>query len=346
MEIERESPIPEPLSFGKIRLSEKLAEGFIALNGFLAVIILLGIFLLLVIQGAPAIEYRGLWAFLFDYHWYPISDPPTFGVLGYISATTWVTLGAIVIALPLGLAVAAYLAEVAPPLVRETVKPLIELLAGVPSVVIGVIGLLVLNPIVREAFNLKTGLNGLTASIMLALMALPTIVSISEDALTAVPRTYKEASLALGVSRWDTLIHVTIPAAISGITAAVMLGIGRAIGETMTVLMVAGNKINQNFFSLQYTLFPLLPDFARDWLLQSGILSEEMVKALKRASFGLAQPMRPMTAAIAAEINNAVQGGLQYRALFAMGVILFLMTFAVNLIADIVMERQRRRFGR
>jgi len=304
----RRGPAPAPKGLQRrARWGERLVEAFVRLNGVVAVAVLIGIFVLLVAEGVPILRYVDLWHFFTGSKWYPVSSPPTFGMLPFFVATLWVTLVATAIALPLGVAAAAYLAEVAPAVVREMVKPLIELLAGVPSVVVGFIGLLVLSPLVREVLHLPTGLNGLTAAIMLAFMSLPVIVSVSEDALTAVPREYREASYALGCTQWQTIVHVLIPAALSGITAAVMLGIGRAIGETMTVLVVAGGAL-------------AIPS-------------------------SITEPMRPMTATIAAEINNAVQGGLQYQALFAIGVVLFLLTFLVNLIADVVLERQKRRFG-
>ncbi|MBI2846397.1 MAG: phosphate ABC transporter permease subunit PstC [Chloroflexi bacterium] len=295
-----------PRLLKRFRLGEKIMELFIFGNGVLAIVVLVGIFGLLLKEGLPIFAHTPFWRFLFGDKWYPVSSPPTFGILPFLVASLMITVGAIIIALPVGVATAAYLAEVAPKAIRESVKPLIELLAGVPSVVIGFVGLLVLTPLVRNVFHLNTGLTGLTAAIMLAFMSLPVIVSVSEDALSMVPNEYKEASYALGATRWQTIVHVLIPAAISGITAAVMLGVGRAIGETMTVLMVAG-----------------------------GALS---------VPHSLAEPMRPMTATIAAEVNNAVRGGLQYQALFAIGAALFLITFATNLIADVVLERQKRRF--
>jgi phosphate transport system permease protein len=197
---------------------------------------------------------------------------------------------------------------VAPAGVRETVKPIIEILAGIPSVVMGFIGLMLLSPLVQSAFNLNTGLSGLAAGIMLSLMSLPIIISVSEDALRAVPDDFGQAAYALGSTRWETIRHVAIPGALSGITAAIMLGVGRAIGETMTVLMVAGGAI----------AVPVSPT----------------------------EPMMPMTAAIASGIGNAVRGGLQYQALFAIGLTLFVITLAVNLIADKVLERQKRKFAR
>jgi len=292
----------------RLRLGEKFIEGWIFIAGILAVVVLLGIIGLLLKEGLPVFLYTPPWEFLFGTRWYPVSDPPTFGIMPFFIATFWVTLVATAISVPIGVACAAYLAEVANNRVRETVKPVIELLAGIPSVVMGFIGLMLLSPLVQSAFNLNTGLCGLTAGIMLSLMSLPIIVSVSEDALRAVPDDFRQASYALGATKWQTIRHVSIPAALSGITAAVMLGVGRAIGETMTVLMVAGGAL----------AVPASPT----------------------------DPMMPMTAAIASGIGNAVRGGLQYQALFAIGVILFVLTLAVNLIADRVLERQKRKFSR
>ncbi len=290
------------------RLGEKFIESWIFLAGILSIIVLLGIIVLLFKEGLPAFLYTPPWEFFFGTRWYPISEPPTFGIMPFFVSTLWITLVATVISVPVGVACAAYLSEITPEKVREIVKPVIELLSGFPSVVMGFIGLMLLSPLVQSTFNLNTGLSGLTAGIMLSFMSLPIIVSVSEDALRAVPDYFRQASYALGATRWETIWHVCIPSALSGITAAIMLGIGRAIGETMTVLMVAGGAL----------AVPASP----------------------------AEPMMPMTAAIASGIGNAVRGGLQYQALFAIGLILFLITLAVNLIADRVLERQKRKFMR
>ena len=290
------------------RLGEKFIESWIFLAGMLTIVILLGIVTLLLKEGLPIFLDTPPWEFFFGTKWYPVSEPPTFGIMPFFVATLWVTLVATAISVPVGVACAAYLAEVAPARVRETVKPIIEILAGIPSVVMGFIGLMLLSPLVQSAFNLNTGLSGLTAGIMLSLMSLPIIVSVSEDAIRAVPDDFRQAAYALGSTRWETIRYVSIPGALSGITAAIMLGVGRAIGETMTVLMVAGGAL----------AVPVSPT----------------------------QPMMPMTAAIASGIGNAVRGGLQYQALFAIGLILFVITLAVNLIADKVLERQKKKFTR
>lgn len=290
----------------RLRLGERFIEGSIFLAGLFAIIILLAIIAILIKEGLPIFAYSSPWQFLFGTKWYPTSEPPAFGILPFFISTLMITLIATAAAVPIGVGCAAYLAEVAPPRIRETVKPIIELLAGIPSVMMGFIGLILLSPLVRSIFHLNTGLCGLTAAIMLSLMSLPIIVTVSEDALHAVPKEFKEASSALGATRWETIRHVCIPAALSGIGAAIMLGVGRAIGETMTVLMVAGGAL----------AVPLSPT----------------------------DPMTTMTAAIASGIGNAVRGGLHYQALFAIGLILFVMTLAVNLIAERVLERQKRKF--
>lgn len=290
------------------RFGESIIEGWIFLTSLVAIAVLLGIVALLLKEGLPIFFHTPPWEFFLGTKWYPVSEPPTFGIMPFFVSTLMVTLVATAIAVPVGIGCAAYLAEVAPSRVRESVKPIVEILAGIPSVVMGFIGLMLLSPVVQSLFNLNTGLCGLTAGIMLSLMSLPIIISVSEDALRAVPDDFRQAAYALGATKWQTIQHVCIPAALSGITAAVMLGVGRAIGETMTVLMVAGGAL-------------AVPNSPTD-------------------------PMTPMTSAIASGIGNAIKGGLQYQALFAIGLILFITTLAVNLIADRVLERQKRKFAR
>jgi len=290
------------------RVGEKAIEAGLFLASLLTIVVLLGIVAVLLRHGLPIFSYTPPWEFLFGTRWYPVSEPPTFGITTFFVATLWVTVVATALAVPIGVACAAYLAEVAPTAVRETLKPIIELLSGIPSVVMGFIGLLLLSPLVQSMFNLNTGLCGLAAGIMLSFMSLPIIVSVSEDAMRAIPDEFRQAAYALGATKWEVVRHVSIPAALSGITAAIMLGVGRAIGETMTVLMIAGGAL----------AVPVSPT----------------------------EPMMPMTAAIASGIGNAVRGGLQYQALFAVGLLLFLITLAVNLVADRVLERQKRKFER
>jgi phosphate transport system permease protein len=245
-----------------------------------------------------------VWSFLFGTAWYPTAEPsPQLGILALILGSLVVTLGAIVVALPVGLAGAVYLAEVAHPRVRAVLKPAIEVLAGIPSVVFGFFGLVILVPFIQRTFDLAVGETALAGILMLAIMALPTIVSVSEDALSAVPRSYREASYALGATPWQTIVRVTVPAALSGVTAAAMLGVGRAVGETMTVLMVTGNAAQ-------------IPT-------------------------SLLMPVRTLTATIAAELGEAPQGGLHYEALFAIGIVLFVITFLINVVADLLGARYR-----
>ena len=290
-------------------IRETLMRWLITANGALAMVIVLLILAFLLRNGLPVFKSVSPGSFLLGRSWYPLSGE--FGILPLIYSSLLVTGVAVLIALPLGVACAVYMAEIAPLRVREALKPTVEALAGIPSIVIGFIGLVVVAPAIQNWLHLDTGLTALTGAIMLAFMALPTIISISEDAIVAVPRDYKNASLALGATEWQTISQVLVPAAKSGITAAVMLGIGRAIGETMAVLMVTGNAVPQNL----------------------GILG------LKTA---LLAPVRTLTATIAAEMGETVQGSPHFYSLFAIGLTLFAITFVVNLIADISLRRVKR----
>ncbi len=290
------------------RVKEKGIAQFFKWNGILAILVLFGIFSLLLIEGIPAVRTLGIKAFLSS-HWDPTSpERESYGILTLLVSTFMVSFGALFIAIPIGIGTSAYLAEVAPPQVRELVKPLIEILAGIPSVVVGFLGILVVGPVIARIFNVSHGLTALNGAILLAVMALPTIISISEDAIGSVPQEFKQASLALGATRWQTLTQVTLPAASSGIFASIMLGMGRAIGETMTVLMACGNA-------------PAIP---RSYL----------------------DSIQTMTATIAIELGETVQGGLHYQSLFVIGFLLFVMTFVVNLISDIILEKYRRMWQR
>jgi phosphate transport system permease protein len=252
-----------------------------------------------------AVDRVSIRTFLLGKSWYPTAEPAAqLGILPLILGSLMVTIGAILVALPVGLAGAVYISEVAHPTVKAVLKPAIEILAGIPSVVFGFFGLVVLVPFIQKLFHLDVGETALAGVIMLAIMALPTVVSVSEDALAAVPRSYREASLALGATRWQTIQKVVVPAALSGVTAAAMLGVGRAVGETMTVLMVTGNAA--------------------------------------RIPTSLLVPVRTLTATIAAELGEAPQGGIHYQALFAIGIALFVITFLINLLADVVSARYRR----
>jgi phosphate transport system permease protein len=214
-----------------------------------------------------------------------------------------VTAGAAIISIPIGVGCAIYIAEVAPVKTKEVLKAGIELLAAIPSVVLGFIGMVTLVPLVKTVFHLPTGLTALSGSIMLAFMAMPTIVSIAEDALYSVPKTYKEGALALGATHWQTIWRVMLPAASSGILAAVMLGIGRVIGETMAVMMITGN---------------------------AAVIPQSILV-----------PVRTLTATIAAEMGEAVVGSEHYFALFAVGIVLFIISFAINVTADLFLHKRQ-----
>ncbi len=284
------------------RLRESAIKAFFFTNGFLAVLILAGIFGLLLYTAVPAFREINLKEFLGRTRWDPTSPVKAeYGILSMMASTLLVTVGAMVIAVPVGIGVAAYLSDVAHWRVREIVKPVVEILAGIPSVVVGFLGIVLFGPLIARIFHIGNGLNALNGAILLAIMSLPTIISISEDALSAVPQTYAEASLALGGSRWQTLVRVKLPAALSGIIAAIMLGLGRAVGETMTVLMATGNARS----------FP----------------------------HGLLQSVRTMTSNVAIELGEVPYYTTHYYALFAIGLVLFLTTFAVNLAADMVLHR-------
>lgn len=288
------------------RIKESAIRAFFFTNGILAVLVLLGIFILLLVTAIPAFQEIDIKEFFTSKNWNPTSPvKEQYGILSQIVSTFMVTIGALTIAVPIGIGVAAYLSDVAHWKVREIVKPVIEILAGIPSVVIGFLGIVLFGPLIARIFGISHGLNAVNGSVLLAVMALPTIISISEDSLNAVPRAYSEASLALGASRWQTLIRVKLPAALSGIIAAVMLGMGRAIGETMTVLMVTGNA-------------PAFP---------KGFLSS----------------IRTMTANIAIELGEVPYLTTHYYALFAIGLVLFVITFIVNLISDIILHKFQER---
>ena len=286
-------------------LKEKLIHAFFFLNGILSVIVLLGIFILLLFTSIPAFQEIHLKDFLLGNQWNPTAyGEPQYGILPMLVSTFMVTIGALVIAIPLGIGTAAYLSDVASPRVREIAKPVVELLAGIPSVVIGFLGIVLVGPLLAKMFHLYSGLNALNGSILLAVMALPTIISISEDALNNVPLSYEQASLALGATKWQTVSRVKIPAAMSGIIAACMLGMGRAIGETMTVLMATGCA-------------PAMPE---------NFLS----------------PVRTMTSAIAIELGEVAYNTTHYYGLFAIGLVLFIMTFIVNMTSDIILHKYEK----
>ncbi len=285
------------------RYKERALEGAIAVCGVSSIVLVALILLFLLKEGLALFQAVSLKEFLTGTRWYPISEPPRFGILPLILGSLAVTAGAVMLSVPIGICSALFIAEVARGWTKELLKTGIELLAAIPSVVLGFVGIAVLAPTLQRLCHLPTGLTALTGSITLALMAMPTIVSITEDALAAVPKGYREAALALGATDWQVMYRVLLPAARSGILAAVMLGIGRVIGETMAVMMVTGNAA-------------VIP---RTWL----------------------QPVRTMTATIAAEMGETVRGSEHYFALFAIGIVLFTLSFLINMMADLFLHRER-----
>lgn len=283
-------------------LAERLIESSLAFCAYLSVFVLGGIFALLLWQGSQAFREIPLGEFLLTSRWDPTSpERAGYGLLSMFASTLFTSLGAMLIAVPVGVGVAAYLSEFANWRVRETLKPAIEILASVPSVVVGFLGVVVVGPWIARVFGLPNGLNALNGAVLLAVMCIPTVISLSEDAFRAVPREYRQASLALGANPWETMVRVTLPSALPGILAASMLALGRAIGETMTVLMACGNA----------------PAFPESFL----------------------AAVRTMTATIAIELGEVPQGTTHYFALFAVGFALFVSSFAVNLVADAVLHR-------
>ncbi|MEZ4524641.1 MAG: phosphate ABC transporter permease subunit PstC [Desulfobacterales bacterium] len=269
-----------------------------------SVAILFMIMAFLFMEGLPVFKVVSAKEFIFGKYWYPTSDPADFGIFPLIVASLYVTLLSSLIAIPLGVMTAVYLAELASRRVAEIVKPVVELLAALPSVVMGFFGMVIMAPFLQKTFGIPTGLNLFNAALMLAFMSIPTICSLSEDAIYSVPAGLKEGSLALGATHWETIIRVILPASVSGISTAVILGMSRAIGETMVVLMVAGGAA-------------MIPGSMFD-------------------------PVRPLPASIAAEMAEAPFRGDHYYALFATGIVLFVFTLIFNVIADFVSHRYRQ----
>jgi len=283
------------------RKKELLIEKGFFFIALISLFSLAGIMYFLFAEGAPIFKHVSVSEFIFGLHWYPTEDPPVFGILPLIVGSVTVMLLSGLIAIPLGVMTAAYLSEITSEKIRSVVKPFIELLAALPSVVIGFVGMVVVAPFLQDVFGAPSGLNLFNASLLLAFMAIPTICSITEDALQSVPRSLKEASLALGATRWETLYKITFPGAFSGTATAVMLGMSRAIGETMVVLMVAGGAA-------------IVPETIFD-------------------------PVRPMPASIVAEMAEAPFRSDHYFALFATGIVLFVFTFFFNYVAFKVSEK-------
>lgn len=279
----------------------------IRISGYSSILFVTLILLFLVREGLPAIGMTPIDSLL-GTRWYPIEG--LYGLWPLLSGSIIVTIGAMLLALPLGIGTAVFIAEIAPPWVNSIVKPIIEILAGLPSVVLGFIGIQLFVPNLRRLFDLPTGLTALTGAILLGMIAIPTIVSIAEDALNTVPSSYRQAAWALGTTRWQTIWGVTLPAARSGVLTALMLGIGRAIGETMAVMMVTGNA-------------PVMP-----------------------ALNALFRPTRTMTATIASEMGEVATGSVHYHVLFFIGVVLFVLSLIVNILASSVSLRERKRAER
>ena len=286
---------------------ERGIEALIRLSGISAILFVFGIFFFVFREGAGFLfgGFKPL-EFFTSIEWYPTSESHVrYGVLALIAGTASVTVLAMVLAVPFGLGAAVYLSEFCSARLRETLKVVIELLAAIPSVVWGFIGLTVMNPLIMRTFGVPIGLNVLNGGLILALMSVPIIVSIGEDALKAVPDSYREAALALGVTRWQLIYRVLLPAARNGLLAAVLLGVGRAVGETMAVLMATGHAVK----------------------IPTGVMDS----------------VRTLTATIAAELGEAPVHSDHYQVLFIIGILLFTITFVVNLAADLAVRGVRGR---
>ena len=265
------------------------------------------VFIFLLGNSLPFFQSNDLWAFLTGKVWQPFSDYPSYGVLPLLMGTILVSLVAALIAIPIGVGCTVYLSEIAHPRVKKVLKPVIEVLAGVPSVVYGLFAALVLSNWITGLFHPLARLNALNGALILSVMMIPILVSVAEEAMNAVPGSLREASLALGATRWETIRRVVIPASLPGIVAAIILSVGRAVGETMAVIMATGS-------ATQFT---------------TSILDS----------------VRPITAALAIDVPESVAGSMQYYSLFAVGLLLFVITFAINLIADYVLARYKEAYA-
>jgi phosphate transport system permease protein len=286
------------------KFKERMFKGITYTASLFTIIVLFGIIATLFSEGLPILKHVNIKEFLTSTSWHPTHFPADFGILSLIVGSLVVTAGALIIAIPLGLGSAIYISEIAGPRSKEIIKPVIELLAGIPSVVYGLFGMAFLSPFLIKVFGIPSGLNAFSASIVLGVMVVPIISSMSEDALSTVPRNLREASFALGATRWETIVQIVLPAARSGVISSIMLGFGRAIGETMVVIMIAGGaaQIPKSIF----------------------------------------QPVRPMTAAIASEMGETVIGSPHFHALFGIAIVLFIITFITNLITEFVFLKKRK----
>jgi phosphate transport system permease protein len=285
---------------------DRLAFWFFGINGWMGIAILLGIFAMLVYNTVAFFARVSPMDFITNTQWNPGAEGPQglYGLLPLLVSTLLVTLGAMLLAVPIGIGTAVFISEYTSPRVKNILKPAVEMLAAIPSVVIGFLGIVIIGPGIAGTFGLNNGLNAMNGAILLAMMALPTIITVAEDALHAVPADLKEASYGLGAGKWTTLYRVAVPAARPGIIAGVMLGMGRAIGETMTVLMATGNALS----------FPT----------------------------GFFDSVRTITATIAIELGEVPHQTTHYYGLFALALVLFLITLAVNTIADRISHRIRQ----
>lgn len=286
----------------KLKTPERAMHLLFLLCGVTAVAAVLLISIYLIVSGVPAIGKIGLTKFLFGKTWAPTAATPSYGILPFILTSIYGTAGALVLGVPVGLMTAIFLAKAAPPRVAAVIRAAVQLLAGIPSVVYGLVGMIILVPGIRNLFGLSSGATLLAAILVLAVMILPSIVSVSETALRAVPREYEEASLALGATEMETVFRVTVPAARSGVATAVVLGVGRAIGEAMAIIMVAGNVAN-------------MP--------------------------GLFRSVRFLTTAIASEMSYASYGSLQRQALFSIGLVLFLFILLMNVLLNVLIKHRK-----
>lgn len=286
---------------------ENLIKWIFTVLAFASLLFLLGIIIVLFKESFPILKSINIKDFIFGMHWYPTYDPPEYGIFPLITASFLVTIGAMLVAVPLGIGSALYINELASSNQKQILKPTIEILAGIPSIVYGFFGMLIVAPFLQKTLNIPTGLCAFTASLVLGIMAIPTVTSLAEDALSFVPKSFKEASYALGANRWQTLVKVIIPASMSGISTAIILGMSRIVGETMTVLMVSGGAA-------------IMPKSIFD-------------------------PVRPMTSTIAAEMGETAVGSQHYHALFAIGLILFLITLVFNIVAENISKKHRVKLG-
>ena len=297
-------------TFTKKSIKEKSIKTILFLSAVSAIIVIFSIIFFLLRDALPIFQTAGIWEFLSSVKWDPTGEPQNYGAFSLILGTLLVTIGAMVIAIPLGLGSAIFISEIASPKMKSIIKPAIELLAGIPSVVFGFFGLIVLTTWLRISFNQPSGESWLAGSILLGIMAIPTITSVAEDAISSVPREYKEGSLALGATRWQTISKVIIPGALSGITAAIILGIGRAIGETMAVMMVCGN-----------------PTY--------GLIPQPITNVF--------YPIKTLTSTLGIEMGEVATGSNHYYALFGLALILLIITLVVNVVATIILNRLKEK---